>query len=391
MQEWILLENRRDPKDQLNVGLFFENPIDEIKCWHESDLVSSLNAIRHFQKQGYYVAGFLSYEAGYILNNIESHSQGDALSVPLLHFMVFQACEYLSEQQIAEKLRMYCLHQGLACDVANLGLNWSFSEYARAFEVIQQHIFDGDTYQVNLTTQYQFDFTGSPVQLYQILRERQKVSYSGILSFSDYQILTLSPELFFSKTDDKITVKPMKGTIQRGLNPIDDAENEAWLKKDIKSIAENTMIVDLLRNDLSRISHAHSVRVLQLMQVEPYETVHQLVSCIESQVDSDIDIYELMRALFPCGSITGAPKRRTMEIIRDVERVPRGIYTGSIGYILPNNDMCFNVCIRTLLLQQGRGVMGVGGGLVYDSRVISEFDELQLKGFFFTQSSVIRS
>jgi para-aminobenzoate synthetase/4-amino-4-deoxychorismate lyase len=391
MQEWVLLENRRVTDDKTSIGLFFENPIEEIKCWHPSCVASSLNAIRSFQKQGYYVVGFVSYEAGYILNHIEAQSQIDALSLPLLHFMVYQACEYLNEQEIDKKLQMYRLRESTSCDVNNLRLNWSFFEYAQAFERIQRHILDGDTYQVNLTTQYQFDFTGSPVQLYQILRERQKVSYSGMLSFSDYQILTLSPELFFSKIGDKITVKPMKGTIKRGLDPIEDAQNKVWLKNDVKSIAENTMIVDLLRNDLSRISHPGSVQVSQLMHVEQYETVHQMVSCIESLVDSDIDISELMRALFPCGSITGAPKRRTMEIIRDIESLPRGIYTGALGYIMPNNDMCFNVCIRTLQLQQGRGVLGVGGGLVYDSRAVSEFDELQLKGMFFTQSGVTQS
>lgn len=381
MQEWVLLENRRDALTQVKAGLFFEDPVDEVICWHASQVVSSLQAVSEFQKQGYYVVGFISYEVGYILHAMDVTL--DNLKIPLLHFAVYKVCHALNETQINMKLQEYCT-QDASFQIENLQLNWSFSAYEKAFRAVKHYIREGDTYQVNLTTKYHFDFIGSAVHLYQQLRERQKVPYSGILSFSEYQLLTLSPELFFSKTGDKIIVKPMKGTIKRGENLLEDEQHKVNLMEDLKTIAENTMIVDLLRNDLSMISKAGSVNVTQLMDVESYETVHQMVSCIESQVDVDINFVELIRSLFPCGSITGAPKRRTMEIIRDTEASLRGIYTGTIGYIMPNNDMCFNVCIRTLLLHNGQGELGVGGGVVYDSTACSEFEELQLKGLFFT-------
>lgn len=381
MQEWVLLENTRDALQE-NSGLFFEHPIEEIICWHASSVISSLQEVSKFQKQGYYVVGFISYEAGYILHALDVNLQN--LNVPLLHFAVYKMCHVLTEVEINLKLQHYAVAQGDSFLIEDLHLNWPFATYEKAFDIVKHHIYEGDTYQVNLTTKYHFNFIGSATHLYKQLRARQKVSYSGILTFSDYQILTLSPELFFSKTGDKIIVKPMKGTIKRGSDAREDAAYKTQLMNDLKTIAENTMIVDLLRNDLSMIAKAGSVDVTQLMHVESYETVHQMVSCIESRVDTDIDFLTLIRALFPCGSITGAPKRRTMEIIRNNERSARGIYTGTIGYIMPNNDMCFNVCIRTLLVQNGQGELGVGGGVVYDSTALSEFEELQLKGLFFT-------
>ena len=266
----------------------------------------------------------------------------------------------------------------------NLRLNLTAREYETAFSRVREHIIAGDTYQVNLTAQYQFEYTGQSRGLYQRLRERQKVPYSAWLEFPGYDVLSLSPELFFSKIKHKMYAKPMKGTIARGADAIHDQANQDFLKTDVKSRAENTMIVDLLRNDLSAISTPGSVQVSKLLAVESYETVHQMTSSIESEVAIDLNFSEIIGSLFPCGSITGVPKRRTMEIIHALERAPREIYTGAIGYITPENNMCFNVPIRTLLCQNNRGILGVGGGIVYDSTLQSEFEELQLKARFFT-------
>jgi para-aminobenzoate synthetase/4-amino-4-deoxychorismate lyase len=177
----------------------------------------------------------------------------------------------------------------------------------------------------------------------------------------------------------------MKGTMARSRCSVRDLKNKEFLTTDPKSIAENTMIVDLLRNDLNQISEIGSVQVSRLLQVESYETVHQMTSSIESTVDSNLSFQRIIRHIFPCGSITGAPKRRTMEIIQKVEPDVRRVYTGTLGYITPENDMCFNVAIRTILLRENSGELGVGGGIVYDSDVRSEWEELQLKAQFFTQ------
>jgi para-aminobenzoate synthetase / 4-amino-4-deoxychorismate lyase len=170
----------------------------------------------------------------------------------------------------------------------------------------------------------------------------------------------------------------------RATDSARDKANQAFLTTDLKSRAENTMIVDLLRNDLSAISKPGTVKTPKLLEVESYETVHQMTSSIESEVDVDLNFSKIIKALFPCGSITGAPKRRTMEIIRDLERAPRHVYTGAMGYITPQNDMCFNVPIRTVLCRGLQGELGVGGGIVHDSTLQSEFEELQLKARFFT-------
>ena len=252
---------------------------------------------------------------------------------------------------------------------------------------MKQHIVAGDTYQVNLTAKYTFNVKGSSLGLYNSLRARQKVAYSAWFKMPEYEILSLSPELFFSKIKHKIYTKPMKGTMPRASDLTQDKANQHFLLTDLKSRAENTMIVDLLRNDLSAISKPGSVHVQKLLEVESYETVHQMTSSIESEVAVDLSFSAIINALFPCGSITGAPKRRTMEIIHEMEPAPRGIYTGAMGYITPQNDMCFNVPIRTVLCRGSQGELGVGGGIVHDSTLQSEFEELKLKAQFLTRLS----
>lgn len=371
MQEWILLEDRKNIEKS---AFYFENSLQDIIAWHVSELDACFQLIHEYQKKGYYLVGFLSFELGYIFHQIAVPE----ITIPLLHFKVYKNFSFLSSQEVDSFLNASNIN------ILKNQLKWNFDEYQCAFKQVKKSIFNGESYQVNLTSKYHFQYTGSPVALYKKLRTRQKVSYSGLLNFNDYQILTLSPELFFVKNGSKLKVKPMKGTVKRGANDIQDLEYKRWLLNDVKSKAENTMIVDLLRNDLAMISVPGSVCVSELLSIESYETVHQMVSTIESRVDSNLCFESIIRALFPCGSITGAPKRRTLEIIRGIEAESRGIYTGAIGYIMPNNDMCFNVSIRTLFLNDGKGELGVGGGIVYDSHELDEYEELQIKGSFFT-------
>lgn len=364
----ILLEDRASKSAPS--FLSFRHQVAEVVAWEKRELFEALSTIRVWQEKGFYIAGFVSYDAGLLLHDMLLKQQS---SIPLLHFVAYRALE---KTVFFPPEKPYQLR--------NLRLGWSFLEYQMAFEKVKQHIRKGDTYQVNLTSKYFFEMEGDATHLYRQLRKAQQSCYSGLLLFPDYQILSLSPELFFSKKGHSLKTKPMKGTAPRGETTAQDAYNKHWLSQDEKSRAENTMIVDLLRNDMSRVSLPGSVSVSALLEVESYQTVHQMTSTIESEVDEAIDIAVLFKALFPCGSITGAPKKRTMEIIQDVEAFPRGLYTGAIGYILPNNDMCFNVAIRTLVLQEGRGELGLGGGIVYDSKVEAEYEELQLKGRFFT-------
>jgi len=197
-------------------------------------------------------------------------------------------------------------------------------------------------------------------------------------------LLSLSPELFFALKDGRITTKPMKGTAERAGDPAEDARRIAHLQKDAKQRAENLMIVDLLRNDVSRVAQAGSVAVPDLFHVESYPTVHQMISTVTAQLAPGKTVADLLRAIYPCGSITGAPKIRAMEIIGDVEPEPRGIYTGSIGRIDANGDAAFNVAIRTLHLPKDATVatLGLGGGIVADSQVDEEWAECLAKGRF---------
>ena len=354
----------------------FEEPVDEVVCFEPNKLKTSLYALDALRRAGYYVAGCLSYEASYALHDLRG--AWDTTWFPLLHFFAFKQPQTLS----SVALDAYLGDTQASVDAVQLQM--TDEAYAKAFYAIKHHMKQGDTYQVNLTSKYKFNLQGSSTGLYRMLRARQRVPYSALLNMPGYEVLSLSPELFFSKIKQNMYVKPMKGTMPRSTDVVRDREYQAFLKTDLKSRAENTMIVDLLRNDLSGISEPGSVHVSRLLDVESYETVHQMTSSIESEVSEDLAFSMVIQHLFPCGSITGVPKRRTMELIRQLECEPRHVYTGAIGYITPENNMCFNVPIRTLLCRGMQGELGVGGGIVYGSKCQDEFEELQLKARFFT-------
>ena len=267
---------------------------------------------------------------------------------------------------------------------------------------IQHAIGEGETYQVNYTYRLDFDVFGSPVSLYRQLRERQPVAYGAFIALPSGEgpshVLSCSPELFLRHDAGLLVTRPMKGTSRRAPVVEGDSELARLLGEDVKNRAENLMIVDLLRNDLGRIARVGSVRVPALFSIEPYATVFQMTSTVEAELPGDVDFPAILRALFPCGSITGAPKRRTMQLIADLEDTPRGLYTGSIGWIdapaadhagAACGDFCLSVAIRTLTLARAagnlrRGRMGVGAGIVSDSTAAEEFEECALKARFLT-------
>ncbi|MCU0822665.1 MAG: aminodeoxychorismate synthase component I [Spirochaetes bacterium] len=270
-------------------------------------------------------------------------------------------------------------------EMSNINLNVSEREYLKNIDKIREYIKSGEIYQANYTIKYHFNFSGSPLGLYNDLKKKQSVAYNAFAKFDDFHILSISPELFFRKKGNIITVKPMKGTVKRGKNAHEDSANSLFLNNDEKNRSENIMIVDLLRNDLGRISKGGSVKVKKLYEVERYNTLFQMTSTVKSTLLKGLALREMIQGIFPSGSITGAPKIRSMEIINELENEKRNVYTGAIGFFEPSGDAVFNVAIRTVLLRGSRGEMGIGGGIVYDSSPESEFQECRLKGNFLLQ------
>jgi len=272
-------------------------------------------------------------------------------------------------------------------------------QYAQRIAAIHEWIRSGDVYQLNFTVPLRIETAARPAQLYRQLRRRQSAPYSAFLHCQTGQrVLCFSPELFFRIDREgatrRITTQPMKGTAQRGRTTNEDRAQAVWLRNDSKNRAENLMIVDLLRNDLGRLCRFGSVRVDQLFAVERYPTLWQMTSTVSGELRPEIGLQQLLHALFPCGSITGAPKLRAMQLIDELEAEPRGIYTGAIGFFAREKTV-FNVAIRTLELKEDAdgfqcGQMGIGSGIVIDSDPASEFRECLLKAQFLTESATSR-
>jgi para-aminobenzoate synthetase/4-amino-4-deoxychorismate lyase len=262
----------------------------------------------------------------------------------------------------------------------------SRDEYDAAITRIHDHIAAGNTYQVNYSFPLTSAFSGDPYAWYRNLFLAQGAPYSVYLDLGRFKILSLSPELFFERRGNHVVTRPMKGTIARGRWLEEDLAFAERLRQSTKDRAENVMIVDLLRNDLGKVSVPGSVRVSSLFDVERFETVWQMTSTVESTLRDGTSLVDLMTALFPCGSVTGAPKIRTMQIIRELERLPRGAYTGAIGFLRPGGDCIFNVAIRTVVVDTETNVatFGVGGGVVIDSTAEGEYQECLVKSRFLT-------
>lgn len=261
--------------------------------------------------------------------------------------------------------------------------------YARAVQKIQRKIARGETYQVNFTFPLRARWSGDPRAWYRRLAEAQGASYSAFVDIGWWKFLSLSPELFFEKRGRSLTVRPMKGSAPRGRWDEEDRAFARGLRTSLKERAENVMIVDLLRNDLGKIARPGSVRTTQLFQTEAYPTLWQMTSEIKARLRPGVGLGEMMTALFPSGSVTGAPKRHTMEIIRDLESVPRGLYTGTIGLLRPNGHWTFSVAIRTLTLDEktGEARCPVGSGITAASSAPDEYRECLLKGDFLKSPS----
>jgi para-aminobenzoate synthetase/4-amino-4-deoxychorismate lyase len=361
----------------------FEDPVEIVACDDPAGAGPALDRIAEAGPQGLYAAGFMSYELGYLLEPRLAPLLPAGRRQPLIWMGLFGKPRRLDRAGMAQFLDARTDNAGHA--VEGRGQTVDREQYLAAIGRVLNYIAAGDVYQINFTFHHRLRLTGDPVSLYRDLRRRQPVAHGALLRGPDWHMLSLSPELFVETIDGRATARPMKGTAQRGATPAGDAEIAAWLRTDEKSRAENLMITDLLRNDLSRIALIGSVRVPELFTVETYPTVHQMTSTVEARLRPGTGFREIVGGLFPCGSVTGAPKIRAMEIIRELETGPRGAYTGSVGMVAPNGDLRFNVAIRTLFVgADGEGEMGIGSGIVYDSDPAAEYDECLLKARFLT-------
>jgi len=343
------------------------------------EVAPALHAAEQASKAGKWVAGYIAYEAAAALDEaLETHSP--RTDMPLVWFAICNAPQSLSPQQADD------LWAGEPeSDAHALTLPLDRGSYTQKIAAIQDYLTAGDAYQINFTMEADFKWNGSPKGLYRRLRQSQRTSHSAFIETADWSILSLSPELFLDCDNSTLTTKPMKGTAPRALTLADDETAATALREDGKSRAENLMIVDLLRNDLSRVTHAGSVKVDALFAVEHYPGLNTMTSTVRGTVTDDQGFASIMAALFPCGSVTGAPKARAMNIIRDLEDAPRGVYTGAIGMIEPGGSFNFNVAIRTpILFPDGVGKVGLGSGIVAESQADAEYDECRLKGRFLT-------
>ncbi|MCX7284159.1 MAG: aminodeoxychorismate synthase component I [Novosphingobium sp.] len=332
-------------------------------------------------------AGTIAYEAGLALEPrlAPLAAQRTGAAGPLVWFARFGTVTRMASTDVERWLASKATGPGR---LGPMGAAISCGGYARTFELVQEAIRAGDIYQANLTFPLTGTWDGDPLTIYADVRRDSRSGYGGVVWDGAHWHLSFSPELFFKLADGEARVRPMKGTAPRGATPEEDARFKADLAASVKDRAENLMIVDLMRNDLARVSSAGSVKVEAPFAIESYPTVHQMVTTVRAKLGPGEDVRSLLRAIFPCGSITGAPKIRAMEVIHQAERDARGLYCGSIGRIDPSGDAAFNVAIRTVRLSgDGRAVMGVGSAVVADSAMIGEWRECVVKGNFLRLSA----
>ena len=389
-QPFVLLDDAR--AEGASDAQLFESPRQVFVARRPDEVMPVLEAAEAARvAHGGALAGYLAYEAGLALEPrlapLATARSGAA--GPLLWFGLFDGPQMVPAADVPQWLAR---HGGsgsgsTGASIGPLEPQLSTGGYLAAFATLEEAIRAGDIYQANLTMPLAGPANGDPLALYAAIRPSANAGYGGVIFDGSDWLLSFSPELFFSLRGRAAKVKPMKGTRPRGRSDDEDRTLRAELAGSVKDKAENLMIVDLMRNDLSRVAEAGSVRVDSLFAIESYPTVHQMVSTVRAELEPGRGAIDIIRALFPCGSITGTPKIRAMELIDEVERDARGPYCGSIGRIDANGDAAFNVAIRTIRLTPGenqrhRAVLGVGGAIVADSDGMAEWRECLVKGSF---------
>ncbi len=379
-EAFVLLDNSSGTSAH---SLMFSDPVDVVVAREPGEVGDALKRLEEGIARGLHAAGFFSYELGYVLEPHLSALLPTPRNVPLMWFGLYDAPDVMTGGEVEGWLATNTL--SATYQFTDVTRAWTRAEYERRFAEVQEKIRAGDIYQLNLTFKARFKLSGSPLAFYRDMRQRQRVAYAGIVDTGEVTVLSASPELFIAQQGRVIETRPMKGTSSRAGTPDADASKKRVLATDVKQRAENLMIVDLMRNDLGRIAEIGSVEVTDLFTVETFRTLHQMTSGVRAKLVPGIGLRGLIEAIFPPGSVIGAPKIRAMELISDYETEPRGVYCGAIGHISPKGDALFNVAIRTpVVFRDGTGEMGIGSGVIYDSEGSKEYDECLLKMKFLT-------
>ena len=367
---FVLLDDARDGGAAARL---YTQPVEIITAHRIEQVPAALYALREAKARGLDAVGYLAYEAGAAF---EAGVPPRAIDGPLLWFGLFEGYETVEPEAM--------LPDPAGGWIGEMEPELDATRHAEQFAAVRALIEAGDLYQVNQTFRATAPVLGDPLALYAGLRARSRAGWGAVVATGEAVILSLSPELFFAFEGGRLTARPMKGTARREDDPAADARAARALRDDPKQCAENLMIVDLMRNDLSRVARAGSVAVPELFAVEPYPTVHQMVSTVTADLAEGRDALDVLAALFPCGSITGAPKIRAMQAITEIEDSPRGLYTGAIGRLDANGDAMFNVAIRTLTWPEGHthATLGIGSGVVADSVAADEWEECLAKAAF---------
>ena len=380
---FVLLDDARDrTRYDIAPARLYANPVRIVTAATTAAVLPALADVRAALAGGLHAAGYLTYGAAPAFE--PALVAGAAGDVPSLWFGLFDGFTEIAADDVAA-----LLPDPAGAWIGEPVLAIDRAAYAAAFAAVQERIAAGTLYQANLTYRATAAVQGHPLSLYARLRRSAGAGYCALIDTGDAHILSLSPELFFSSDGETLICRPMKGTARRGDTPEADRALAAALASDPKQRAENLMIVDLMRNDLARVAVAGSVAVPELFAVEQYPTVHQLVSSVTATLSPGKDAVDVLAALFPCGSVTGAPKIAAMQAIGEIEAAPRGLYTGAIGRFDPGGEAHFNVAIRTLSWAKGGDTVsfGAGGGIVADSAVDEEWDEARAKTAFLTRDA----
>lgn len=363
--------------------LLLTDPAEVLVAYSVEEIPDLIAAVEAAQRQGHYVAGYLAYEAGAVFGlatkTTRSSPSGERLtpdSLPLAWMGVYPG------EEVHESAPAVTAEAARASSPSALSLNDTPSEYCASIGRVRALIAAGDTYQVNYTVRARFDLGLNPADYFLARAAGHPVPYAAFLDLGPFQVISLSPELFLRRRGDHLESRPMKGTRPRGATRSLDVDLAYELVGSEKDRAENLMIVDMVRNDLGRVCRTGSVHVPALFALEPYGTVWQMASTVVGDLGPEVSLLEIMGATFPGASITGAPKHHTMEIIRDLESEPRGVYTGTVGIFFPGGDFTCNVAIRTIAHDRGRCLLGVGSGVVWDSDPQEEYDETLTKAAF---------
>ena len=361
-ETFVLLDNNSGSGPP---SLLFTEPLDIIAPWTPEEVPEALKRIEDGVAGGLHAAGFFAYELGYVLEPKLSALMPEKRNVPLMWIGLYKAPSEMTSAEVEHWLATHT--RSGSFHFTDVKLGWDEAQYLKRFTEVIEKIRAGDIYQLNLTFKARFKLSGSPLTFFLDLRQKQRVAYGGIVDTGEVTVLSASPELFIEQEGRTVFTRPMKGTAPRAGTLEADALARKQLAEDVKQRAENLMIVDLMRNDIGRIAEIGSVEVTDLFTVETYKTLHQMTSGVRATLKKGVGVAELMRGIFPPGSVIGAPKIHAQELIRHLESEPRGVYCGAIGYISPEGRALLNVAIRTaVIFRNADGEMGIGSGVVFE-------------------------